>query len=67
MRTQLTRSITLFEPDAVANPGSDPVAPTDGQVRRNDMERTFSALLLSLSVAYAVVNFIPLLPLRYWL
>lgn len=67
MRTQLTRSITLFEPDTAANTDSKAVAATEGPAQRSDMERTFSAVLLTLSVAYAVVNFIPLLPLRYWL
>lgn len=67
MRTQLTRSITLFESTTLSTHGIDAQPPTTDCPDRSGAERVFSSLLLGLSVAYALLSVIPLLPPRYWL
>ncbi|WP_137279471.1 hypothetical protein [Pseudomonas rhizoryzae] len=67
MRTQLARSITLFEPDAASAPGSDPNSATEKSSNRSGAGRTLTTLLLGLSVCVTVLGAIPLFPIRYWL
>ncbi|MDR6232476.1 hypothetical protein [Pseudomonas oryzihabitans] len=67
MRTQLTRSITLFEPEAASASDIDADTPIEKPSNRSGAERAFTSLLLGLSVCFTVLGVIPLFPLRYWL